>query len=177
MVTRGLFVLQEMLRGVVKDPPPCVDTRPVATRKGLTQRSIAESRIADKSCGGCHDKFEPLAFGLEKYDGLGAFDDQDMHGNRLREDGTMLIPGAAKPVTYKTSAELMDLLAGSPRMKQTMTWKLTQFALGRPLGQRDAAILEEIHRNADENGGTYTSLITAIVMSDLIQLTRTERSE
>ena len=177
MVTRGLFVLQEMLRGVVKDPPPCVDTRPVATRKGLTQRSIAESRIADKSCGGCHDKFEPLAFGLEKYDGLGAFGDQDMHGNRLREDGTMLIPGAAKPVAYKTSAELMDLLAGSPRMKQTMTWKLTQFALGRPLGQRDAAILEEIHRSAEENGGTYTSLITAIVMSDLVQMTRTEKSE
>ena len=177
MVTRGLFVLQEMLRGVVKDPPPCVDTRPVATRKGLTQRSIAESRIADKSCGGCHDKFEPLAFGLEKYDGLGAFHDQDMHGNRLREDGTMLVPGTAQPVAYKTSAELMDLLAGSPRMKQTMTWKLTQFALGRPLGQRDAAILEEIHRSAEENGGTYTSLITAIVMSDLVQMTRTEKSE
>jgi hypothetical protein len=177
MVTRGLFILQEMLRGVVKDPPPCVDTRPVPTRKGLTQRSIAEARIADKSCGGCHDKFEPLAFGLEKYNGLGAFRDQDTHGNRLREDGTILIPGAAKPVAYKTSAELMDLLAGSPRMKQTLTWKMTQFALGRPLGQHDAAILEKIHSSAEENGGTYASLITAIVMSDLVQMTRTEKSE
>lgn len=177
MVTRGLFVLHDMLRGVVKDPPPCVDTRPVPTRKGLTQRSIAELRIADKSCGGCHSKFEPLAFGLEKYDGLGAFHDQDKHGNKLREDGTILVPGGAKPIGYKTSAELMDLLAGSPRMQQTITWKLTQFALGRPLGQRDAAVLENIHATAQENGGTYASLITAIVMSDLVQMTRTERSE
>ena len=177
MVTRGLFMLQDMLRGVVKDPPPCVDTRPVPTRKGLTQRSIAEGRIADKSCGGCHSKFEPLAFGLEKYNGLGAFHDQDKHGNKLREDGTILVPGGAKPVQYKTSAELMDLLAGSPRMQQTMTWKLAQFALGRPLGQRDAAVLEKINAAAQENGGTYASLITAIVMSDLVQMTRTERSE
>ena len=177
MVTRGLFVLQDMLRGVVKDPPPCVDTRPVPTRKGLTQRSIAEARIADTSCGGCHSKFEPLAFGLEKYNGLGAFHDQDKHGNTLREDGTIRVPGGAKPVKYRTSAGLMDLLAASPRMQQTINWKLAQFALGRPLGQRDAAVMEQIHASAREDGGTYVSLITAIVMSDLVQMTRTERSE
>ena len=33
----------------------------------------------------------------------------------------------------------MDLLAGSDRVRETITWKLTQFALGRPLGAADAA--------------------------------------
>ncbi|MDP7206774.1 MAG: hypothetical protein QGH11_14460, partial [Pirellulaceae bacterium] len=68
--------------------------------------------------------------------GLGAFHDQDKHGNTLREDGTIRVPGGAKPVEYRTSAELMDLLAASPRMQQTISWKLAQFALGRPLDQR-----------------------------------------
>ena len=58
MVTRGLFVLHDLLRSGVKDPPPCVDTTPVATKPGLTQRSIAEDRVANKSCGGCHGKFD-----------------------------------------------------------------------------------------------------------------------
>ena len=52
MVTRGLLVMHELLRGVVKDPPPCVDTTPVPTKAGLSQRVIAEGRIANEACGG-----------------------------------------------------------------------------------------------------------------------------
>ena len=174
MVTRGLFVMHDLLRGVVKDPPPCVDTTPVPTKPGLTQRAIAEQRIASKKCGGCHSKFEPLAFGLEKFDGLGSFFDKDRHGNPLRDDGQILIPGTAKPVMYKSSAELMNLLAGSDRVRLSITWKLAQFAAGRPLGARDARTVDKIHRAAQKQGGTYASLITAIVLSDLVRTTRTE---
>ena len=41
----------------------------------------------------------------------------------------------------------------------------------------DTPILEKIHAAAQEGGGTYASLITAIVMSDLVQKTRTEAYE
>ena len=174
MVTRGLFVLHDLLRSGVKDPPPCVDTTPVPTKPGLTQRSIAADRVANKSCGGCHGKFEPLAYGLEMFDGVGAFHKKDEHGNKLREDGEILFPGTAKPVPYKTSAELMDLLAGNDRVSQCLTWKVAQFALGRPLGQPDALALDKIHQAAQKGGGTYASVIRAIVKSDLVQKTQTE---
>jgi hypothetical protein len=141
---------------------------------GLTQRAIAEARIADVKCGVCHARFEPFAFGLEKFDGLGAYHDADEHGNELRDDGEILIPGSDEPVAFTSSAELMDLLAGSDRAQKCITWKLTQFALGRPLTAADAPHIEQIHEKAQENGGTYASVITAIVMSDLVQTTRTE---
>ena len=38
-------------------------------------------------------------------------------------------------------------------------------------------IVDQIHRAAQENGGTYTSLLTAIVMSDLVQLVQTDGNE
>lgn len=174
MVTRGLFVMQDLLRGVVKDPPPCVDTTPVPTKAGLTQRAIAEARIANKNCGGCHAKFEPLAFGLEKFDGLGAYHQKDRHGNTLRDDGSILIPGEARPLAYKSSAELMDLLAGSDRIRQTLTWKVAQFAMGRPLVAADAPVLAKIHEAAWKDGGTYPNLVKAIVTSDLVQMSQTE---
>src|SRR5690606_7302145 len=104
MVTRGLFVLHDLLRGVVKDPPPCVDTTPVPSKPGRTQRAVAEARVANANCGGCHAKFEPLAYGLEKFDGIGAYYEQDRHGNTLREDGEILFPGSAEPIPYKSSA-------------------------------------------------------------------------
>ncbi len=174
MVTRGLFVLNELLRGVVRDPPPCVDTTPIPTKAGLTLRGIAEARLANQACQGCHIRFEPLSFGLEKFDGLGTFHEKDEHGNTLREDGTLLVPGAAEPVAYQTAAELMDLLAGSERVKESLTWKVTQFALGRPLGAGDAPVMADIHRQAQQNGGTWRGLMSAIVTSDLVRLTRTE---
>ena len=169
MVTRGLFVLHELLRGVVRDPPPGVDTNPVPTKPGLTQRGISTSRLAKASCSGCHAKFEPLAFGLEKFDGLGAYSQADKHGNRLREDGKVLIPGHSSPVAYKTSAELMNLLASSPRVHETFTWKVVQFAMGRPLGANDARSVAEIHLASQKAGGTYQSLVTAIILSDLVR--------
>ncbi len=175
MVTRGLFVLHELLRGVVRDPPPCVDTTPVPSKPGLTQRGISMDRLAKASCSGCHVKFEPLAFGLEKFDGLGSFSQADKHGNRLREDGKVLFPGRPAPIAYKTSAELMNLLAASPRVRETLTWKVVQFAMGRPLGAKDARNVAEIHKVSQKAGGTYQSLVRAIILSDLVR--RNQSSE
>ena len=177
MVSRGLFVLHELLRGVVKDPPPCVDTTPVPTKEGLTQRGIAEGRIGNVNCGGCHAKFEPLAFGLEKFDGLGSYHEADTHGNKLRDDGEILFPGSAATIKYKSAAELMDLLANSDRVGQSLTWKATQFALGRPLVAADARIVDAIHQRSQQEGGTYRSLVTAIVTSELVMMTRTESEQ
>ena len=174
MVTRGLFVLRDLLRSGVKDPPPSVNTEPVPSKAGLTQRNIARKRIADKTCGGCHIKFEPLAFGLEKFDGIGAFHEKDEHGNTLRDDGEILFPGTAKTVPYDSSAELMNLLAGSDRVQQCLTWKVAQFALGRPLGPADSRTLDKVHQAAQKGGGAYASLMRAIIKSDLVQKTQTE---
>ena len=173
MVTRGLFVLHDLLRGTVKDPPPGTDTTPVPSQPGVTQRSVAIDRIRAKACGGCHSKFEPLAFGLEKFDGLGGFSNQDEHGNALREDGEILLPGAAEPTSYESAAELMDLLAKSDRVAQTITRKVTQFSLGRPLTFADKKAIGQIHAAATKNGGTYAALVRAIVASDLVQTNRT----
>lgn len=175
MVTRGLFVLQDFLYSRVGNPPPCADTTPVASKPGLTQRAVAQMRIDNQSCGGCHSKFEPLAFGLEKYDGLGAYHEKDKFGNKLREDGEITFPGEKEAKRYETAAELMDLLAKSDRVKKNITRKVTQFAIGRPLVESDAGAIDRIDEEAQKGGGTYESLITAVVMSDLVRTVQTEK--
>jgi len=173
MVTRGLFVFDELLRGVVQAPPPCVDTRPVPTRPGLTQRKVALQRIADNRCGGCHARFEPLAFALERYDGTGEYHLRDEHENPLREDGEIYFPGGDTVHAYDTTAALMDLLAANERVKATFTWKLTQFALGRPLTAADAREVQSIHAKAIDGGGTYASTMLAIATSSLVTTLQT----
>ncbi|QDU75490.1 Planctomycete cytochrome C [Bremerella volcania] len=169
MVSRGLFVLHELLYSHVGAPPPCVDTSPVPTKKGLTQRGIAMERINNASCGGCHSRFEPLAFGLEKFDGIGAFSDKDRFGNPLRDDGEILLPGTEEPVKYESSRQLMEILAASDRVRMGITRKLVQFAISRPLASSDEAIVKQIHEQAQAGGGTYQAVMQAIVLSDLVQ--------
>jgi hypothetical protein len=169
-------VLKDLLYSGVGNPPPGTDTTPIPPKPGMSHRAIAETRLANNACAGCHSKFEPLAFGLEKFDGVGGYHEKDEHGNALREDGEILFPGAEKPVRYKTTSELMDLLAGSERVRMNMTRKVTQFALGRPLVAGDEPLLSQIHAMSQSTGGTYASVISAIVMSDLVQTTQTETS-
>ncbi len=167
MVTRGLFVLHDLLRGSVKDPPPGVDTTPVPSAPGLSQRKVAERRMLDQSCGGCHAKFEPLAFGLEQYDGLARYATRDHFKNELRQDGEILIPGTAQTVKYKTSRELMDLLAKSPRVRQNIIWKLAQFSLGRPIATTDRPHLDSIFSQVRENQ-SYQNVILHLATSPLV---------
>ena len=168
MVTRGLFILNDILRGVVKDPPPCVDTTPVPSEPGLSQRIIAERRIANASCGGCHSRFEPLAFGLERFDGLGTYKEIDNFKNTLRDDGELLIPGKTNAIEFKSAEELMDIMAKSDRVLKTLVWKIVQFAMGRPLGADDVSHVDNIFKEAQNKGGRYSDVITAIAMSELM---------
>ncbi len=174
MVTRGLFVLHDLLFGEVGSPPPGLDTSPVPASPGRSRRAIAAERVESAACGGCHSRFEPLAYGLEKFDGLGSYQDVDEHGNRLGEDGEVLFPGAAEPVTYDSIGQLMELLAASDRVRQTITRKLAQFAVGRPLAAADEPAIQRIHREAARAGATYRDLVTAIATSELVLEVQTE---
>jgi hypothetical protein len=177
MVTRGLFVLQDLLYSGIGNPPPDADTTPVPSKPGVSNRAVAEIRLANKACTGCHSKFEPFAFALEKFDGIGGHHESDEHGNKLRDDGQIVLPGQEQPVSFGSSAELMDLLASSERVRMNFTRKVTQFAIGRPLVESDGPILDQIHQAAQQGGGTYAALIKAIVLSDLVRRTRVETAE
>ena len=174
MVTRGLFVLEDLLFGEVGSPPPGTDTTPVPASAGRSRRAIATDRVENPACGGCHSRFEPLAFGLERFDGLGSYHAIDEHGNELREDGEILFPGSDEPVAYATAAEMMELLAASDRARRNLTRKVTQFAIGRPLSPTDEPAVDGIHRRSQASGGTYASVIEAIVTSELVRRTQTE---
>lgn len=173
MVTRGLFILRDLLFSEVGDPPPGLDTTPIPASPGRSRREIALGRVNSESCGGCHSRIEPLAFGLERYDGLGRFMTTDEHGNRTRADGSILFPGAAEATPYQNTAELTKLLAGNDRVGRALTRKLVQFALGRPLTFHDQDALETIHTRSQERGGTYAAVLKELALSRLILLTPT----
>ncbi|MDP1562983.1 MAG: DUF1592 domain-containing protein [Pirellulaceae bacterium] len=168
MVARGLFIMEDLLFGKIGNPPPCVDSTPKPSQPGQTQRDLAMTRINNDACRSCHAKFEPFAFALEKFDGLGTYHELDRFGNQLRDDGEVQLPGSDEVISFTSTAQLLEFLSESERLKRGITRKLTQFAIGRPLVPADWQAVEEIHQQGWKNGGTYTSLMSEIMSSDLV---------
>jgi hypothetical protein len=175
MVHRGLFVLETVLCGHVHEPPPGVDTTPMETTPGFSRRDEAELRVNSAACGGCHSQMDTLAFGLERFDGSGAYAIEDEHGNVLRQDGFVKFPGRDEQVPYESVAELMDVLASSERVRDCMSLKASQFSLGRPLAAVDGCALASVRDRFAASDGSYQELMVAIALSPMSRTTGGER--
>ena len=71
---RGLFVREQFLCQHVPEPPPGVNTNlpPVTEAKPQTNRDRMSEHATNPSCATCHNLIDPIGFGLEKFDAIGA---------------------------------------------------------------------------------------------------------
>src|SRR5215471_13173530 len=71
---RGLFVREQFLCQHVPDPPPGVNTNlpPVTEAKPQTNRDRMSEHTSNTTCATCHRLMDPIGFGLEKFDAVGA---------------------------------------------------------------------------------------------------------
>ena len=73
-VKRGKYVLENLLGTPPPPPPPDVPDLDDAKRTELhgTLRQRMEQHRNDPICASCHARMDPIGFGLENFDGIGA---------------------------------------------------------------------------------------------------------
>lgn len=71
---RGLFVREQFLCQHVPEPPAGVNTNlpPVTEEKPQTNRDRMSEHATNPSCATCHSLIDPIGFGLERFDAIGA---------------------------------------------------------------------------------------------------------
>jgi len=74
VTARGLFVREQFLCQHVPDPPPGVNTNlpPVTADNPQTNRDRMTAHATNPTCAGCHKLMDPIGFGFEKFDPVGA---------------------------------------------------------------------------------------------------------
>ncbi len=94
---RGLFVREQFLCQHVPDPPPGVDTNlpPVTEAHPQTNRDRMTEHASNPSCASCHKLIDPIGFGFEKFDAVGA----------RRDNLVLQFRSAAKPDPLKPDAK------------------------------------------------------------------------
>lgn len=162
-VKRGRWVLEQLLGAPPPPPPPDVSTlkddRAVLTAATMRQRM--EQHRARASCAVCHNRLDPLGFGLENYDGLGAWRDQDA-GRPVDASGTL-----PTGESFRGPAELKAILKARKReFARCLTEKMLTYALGRGLEESDRCTVDRILKDLESNGYRSSVLARGIVLSD-----------
>ncbi|MFA8019318.1 DUF1592 domain-containing protein [Bremerella cremea] len=161
-VLRGRWILEEVLGSRVPPPPPNVPAleEEHESGKATTLRERLEIHRKKAECASCHNRMDPLGFGLENFDGIGRWRDLD---NGQPIDSAGALPSGDK---FSGPAELkVILLKRSGEFQKHFVKKLLGFALGRQLNKFDNCIVDQCLKRLRENDLKSAVLIEEIALS------------
>ena len=165
-VRRGVWVLEQVLGEHV--PPPPADVPELAEQdqesvEGLTLRQRTELHEADPTCANCHKVLDPIGFGLENFDAIGRWREEDDAGGAIDAAGEL--PGGE---AFATPKELKNLIAKREAdLARNLTERLMGYALCRQLEGYDEIVVDQLMEKIAKDNYRMQTLITEIVTSYL----------
>jgi hypothetical protein len=123
-VLRGKWVLNQLLCTDIPPPPKGVDVTAIDKQTG-TLRQRLEAHRTNATCASCHAMMDPVGFGLENYDAVGAY--RTMDGpDPIDASGTL--PGNR---AFSGPLQLERLVSSDPGFAGCVVRNLYTYALGR----------------------------------------------
>jgi|GEM_PF-415402 len=146
---RGLSILSNLLCFPI--PPPPVEADVVLPTPGeltTTLREHLEDVHAVGSCNGCHDIMDPIGFGFENYDAIGAYRTED---NGFPVDASGLLLGGA---AFDGARELSHAIADHDRLPGCLAGQFYRNSVGQsPTSQQQSQVdsLVQVFANSDHS--------------------------
>jgi hypothetical protein len=162
-VVRGKWVLETLLGEKTPEPPPdagALDPE-AGEGRGKTLREELLLHRRSTACAGCHDKIDPIGFGLEDFDAIGRFRAQEA-GRPVDHSGEL--PSGER---FQGPVELKHVLVQTrhPQFVRNIAERLLSFALGRKLELFDEPALEKITAAVEADQLNSATLVKQVVLS------------
>jgi hypothetical protein len=174
-VKRGYWVVRRVLGEQIPPPPPTVPELPADEAKlgGLTLPQLLARHRADKSCAGCHRRFDSIGLVFEGFGPVGERRTIDLGGRAVETAATFPdgkdrdgLQGLREYLRHQRQDDFIDNFCG----------KLFSYALGRSLMLSDRKALDEMRSRLAAEGYAFGSVIETIVTSPQF-LNKRERTE
>ena len=144
-------------------PPPPAGVPPLEETKidpNATMREKLSKHRENVSCASCHDRIDPLGFGLENYDAIGAWRTEDK-GQAVDSSG--VLPDGS---SFSGPAELRQILTSrKDEFARCLAEKMLTYALGRGLEDYDEPVLNDILEAIAEKDYRFSELVYQIARS------------
>ncbi len=160
-VLRGKWVLDNLLNAPPPPPPADVpNLDEAAIGKDASLREQLEMHRKDAICASCHRRMDPLGFGLENFDAVGAWRSQD---GKFPIDATGSLPDGD---SFTGPVELAAILTEAREpFARSLTSKLMTYALGRGLERYDSKAVKAIASRLPARDYRFSALVLEIVNS------------
>ena len=153
---RGVFVREKLLCQPMPQPPDGVVTQLPAGRIPLRQKLEAHRTAG---CRECHDLFDPIGFGLENFDWIGAY--------RTADEGQPIDPsGHLDDATFADARALAHLLRGMPAVEACFVRNLFRYASGHLEGAGDEPLVGRWSALFAGSGRQLTPFLADLVASE-----------
>ena len=162
-VKRGKWVLEQILGA---PPPPAPPNVPALSedKKVVASAPIRErmqQHRKDPACASCHARMDPIGFGLESFNGIGAWRTKD---GVFPVDAKGELSGGQK---FEGPQGLRTLLKSRKEVfARTLSEKLLTYAIGRGLERTDKCFVDAIAGNTMKQDYKFSALVLAIVESE-----------
>ncbi|MDA1049683.1 MAG: DUF1592 domain-containing protein [Planctomycetota bacterium] len=170
-VKRGYWVVRRLLGERIPPPPPNVPELPSDESKlgDLSLREVLARHRDNKSCAGCHDRFDSIGLAFEGFGPVGERRNEDLGGQPVEIAATF--PGG---VEGSGMAGLRRYLSEHRQQEflDNLCRKLLSYALGRTLMLSDEPLITKMETKLEADGYRFSSLIESIVTSRQFLLKR-----
>jgi cytochrome c553 len=160
-VLRGKWVLDNLLNAPPPEPPadvPNLDETAIGTSASM--REQLEAHRKNPTCASCHRRMDPLGFGLENFDAVGAWRTMD---GKFPIDASGVLPDGRK---FTGPEELRAILTGDrDAFARCLTAKLLTYGLGRGLERYDTKTVKLIASRLPAQKYRFSALVLEIVNS------------
>lgn len=174
---RGLFVREQFLCQDVPQPPPGVNTNlpPVSKDRPMTQRERMAEHRSNPSCASCHNLIDPIGFGMEKFDAVGAYrpllkltifparheKKEEPKHVELPLDTTGSVIGL-KGSDFSSPRELGMILASTTQCQQCVVKMLFRYMAGRHEALADRVVLDRAFEDFKKSGFDFQELMVSL---------------
>jgi hypothetical protein len=167
-VTRGKWVLENVLGAPPPQPPPGVETnleKDAAQVKVTSVRQRLELHRTNPVCASCHQLMDPIGFALENFDNTGKW--RSLDGRTPIDASGALVDGTRLngPATLRQA-----LLAKSGVFAGVFAERLLTYAVGRGMRPQDMPAVRAITGAAARDRYRFSSFVMAIVTSAPFQM-------
>ena len=163
-VRRGVWVLEQVLGEHIPPPPanvPALEKQDQKTVENLTLRQRTELHQSDATCANCHKILDPIGFGLENFDAIGRWRDQDDSGGAIDAEGEL-----PDGLHFSSPKELKLIIAARKgELTRNLTEKLLAYALCRQLEGHDEIVVDQLMEIIARDDYRMQTLISEIVTS------------
>ncbi len=161
-VLRGKWILESILGDRIPPPPPNVPALEVDDEKvsAASLREQLELHRTQPDCAACHNRMDPLGFGMENFDPLGRWRDS-MEGAEINATGTL--PSGR---TFTGPGELKQVLMEQKgKALRHMVKKMVGYAFGRSLNKFDQCVIDDTMEALQSNDYRASLMVETIATS------------